>query len=164
MHLLIKPHINKLTTDLNRLKQLSRHSDSATGCTVQGWNPGRSKKMSLFSKSPDRLWGPPSLLSNWYRCYFPGVKRPRRDVDHAPPSSTEVKNEWSYTSTPPTCLHDAHRGTFTFTCTILKPNSYYSLCTINRSVFLTQSHRTCLRQTQQRNIISISFTFSVLHN
>jgi hypothetical protein len=29
-----------------------------------------------------------------------GVKRPRRVADHSPPSSAEVKNEWSYTSTP----------------------------------------------------------------
>jgi len=29
-----------------------------------------------------------------------GVKRPGREVDHSPPSSAEVKNEWSYTSTP----------------------------------------------------------------
>jgi len=29
------------------------------------------------------------------------VKGPRREVDHSPPSNAEVKNEWSYTSTPP---------------------------------------------------------------
>jgi len=29
-----------------------------------------------------------------------GAKRQRRDADHPPPSSAEVKNEWSYTSTP----------------------------------------------------------------
>jgi hypothetical protein len=32
---------------------------------------------------------------------FPGVKRPGRGGDHPPPSSAEVTNEWSYTSTPP---------------------------------------------------------------
>jgi hypothetical protein len=32
---------------------------------------------------------------------FPRVKRPRRGADNPPPSSTEVTNEWSYTSTPP---------------------------------------------------------------
>jgi hypothetical protein len=31
---------------------------------------------------------------------FPGVKRPGREADHSPPSSAEVKNAWSYTSTP----------------------------------------------------------------
>jgi hypothetical protein len=33
-----------------------------------------------------------------------GVKRPRREADHSP-SGAEVKNEWSYTSTPPIRLH-----------------------------------------------------------
>jgi hypothetical protein len=32
---------------------------------------------------------------------FLGVKRPGRESDHSPPSSTEVKNTWKYTSTPP---------------------------------------------------------------
>jgi hypothetical protein len=36
---------------------------------------------------------------------FLGVKRPGREADHSPPSSAEVKNEWSYTSTPPVRLH-----------------------------------------------------------
>jgi hypothetical protein len=34
-----------------------------------------------------------------------GVKRPGREADHSPPSSTEVKNAWSYTSTLPIRLH-----------------------------------------------------------
>jgi hypothetical protein len=31
---------------------------------------------------------------------FHGVKRLVREADHSPPSSAEVKNAWSYTSTP----------------------------------------------------------------
>jgi hypothetical protein len=34
-----------------------------------------------------------------------GVKRPRREADLSPQSSAEVKNAWSYTSTPPTSFH-----------------------------------------------------------
>jgi hypothetical protein len=34
-----------------------------------------------------------------------GVKRPGREANHSPPSSAEVKNAWSCTSTPPICLH-----------------------------------------------------------
>jgi len=30
-----------------------------------------------------------------------GVKQLGHDADHSPPSSTEVKNAWCYTSTPP---------------------------------------------------------------
>jgi hypothetical protein len=52
--------------------------------------------------------GPTSAISflflrlkiSGYRGSFPGVKRPGRDVDHSPPFGAEVKNEWSYTSTP----------------------------------------------------------------
>jgi len=35
---------------------------------------------------------------------FPGVW-PGHEADHLPPSSTEVRNMWSYTLTPPICLH-----------------------------------------------------------
>jgi len=41
-----------------------------------------------------------------------GIKRPERDADHSPPSSDEIKNEWSYASTTPTHLHGVYRGKF----------------------------------------------------
>jgi hypothetical protein len=34
-----------------------------------------------------------------------GIRRPGREADHSPSSSTEVKNAWSYTSTPSVLLH-----------------------------------------------------------
>jgi hypothetical protein len=34
-----------------------------------------------------------------------GVKPPARETDHSPPSSAEVKNAWSYTSTLAIRLH-----------------------------------------------------------
>jgi hypothetical protein len=44
----------------------------------------------------------PILLSTWLSGALSlGVKRPEREADHRPPSSAEVKNAWSYTSTPP---------------------------------------------------------------
>jgi hypothetical protein len=39
-----------------------------------------------------------------------GVKRPGREADHSPPSSDEVKNMWSYTSTPPIRLRSVVLG------------------------------------------------------
>jgi hypothetical protein len=38
---------------------------------------------------------------------------PDREVDHSPPSSAEVKNEWSCISTPFICLHGMDRDNFT---------------------------------------------------
>jgi len=32
---------------------------------------------------------------------FPAVKRPGPETNHSPSSNTQVKNAWSYTSTPP---------------------------------------------------------------
>jgi hypothetical protein len=58
--------------------------------------------VKLFFSSPqreDKLGGPPILLFSGYRGYFLVIKQPGRDVDYSVPSSAEVKNEWSYTST-----------------------------------------------------------------
>jgi hypothetical protein len=44
------------------------------------------------------------------RALFLGVKRPEREADHSPPSSAEVKDAWSYTTTPPICLHGVVLG------------------------------------------------------
>jgi hypothetical protein len=68
-----------------------------TSWTVRGSNPGGGE---IFRPPPDRPWDPHSLLYNGYRV-FPGDKvRPGRDADHSPPSSAEVLEEYSYTSTP----------------------------------------------------------------
>jgi hypothetical protein len=53
----------------------------------------------LFStlKRSDRLWNPPYLLFNRRQCFFPGARRPGRDVNYSPRSNVKVTNEWSYT-------------------------------------------------------------------
>jgi hypothetical protein len=46
--------------------------------------------------------GPAQPPMQWELGYISaGVKRPRREADHAPPSCAEVKNVWSYTFTLP---------------------------------------------------------------
>jgi hypothetical protein len=69
-------------------------------------------------QTPDRLWGPPSLLYNHYRRLFLRVKRSRRQADHSSIFSTDVKRDWSYTSTPPYVFMKwsliKHRGVFAF--------------------------------------------------
>jgi hypothetical protein len=66
------------------------------------------------SQCSDRLWDPPSLLSNEHLNYFLGNK-----AANSPPFRAEVKNAWIYTST---CLYICmawclvkHQGQLTFT-------------------------------------------------
>ena len=56
----------------------------------------------LFSKSPDWLWGPPSLLFNGCWSYF-----------LSPPSTVEDNIQWSYASAPPIHLRGVSREIFT---------------------------------------------------
>jgi hypothetical protein len=49
-------------------------------------------RTALGATQPPIQWVPRALSL--------GVKRLGREADHSPPSSAEVKNEWSYTSTP----------------------------------------------------------------
>ena len=45
--------------------------------------------------------------------FFPGVKRPGREVDDSPLSSAEVKHEWKYNATPSLCLPGMDMENFT---------------------------------------------------
>jgi len=72
----------------------NRYSDHATGCTIRGSIPCKGERYLSSPKRPEQLWGPPSLLSL-------GIKREGREVGPSPPTSTEVKDEWSCTSNLP---------------------------------------------------------------
>ena len=88
---------------------------SSYSCVYGTLIPGGDE---IFRTRPDGPWGPPSLLHNGYRVSFPGVKRPGRGVDPAPPSSAEVKNETTAMPVLPLCAFMAYCGvnfTFTFT-------------------------------------------------
>ena len=54
-----------------------------------------------------------SLLSTGCWGSFPGVSKLWCGVNCSPPSSAEVKKEWSYTSTPPVCRYGLDRDKFT---------------------------------------------------
>jgi hypothetical protein len=68
----------------------------------------RQRRDVFFFTIPSRsAVGPTQILMQWVpRDFTPGVKRPGRKADHSPRSSVEVKNAWSYTSTPQIRLHD----------------------------------------------------------
>jgi hypothetical protein len=49
------------------------------------------------------------------------------EYDISIPSSADVKNEWSYTSTPPICLLGVDRDNFTFFIVTSQPDVYVPL-------------------------------------
>jgi hypothetical protein len=55
--------------------------------------------------------------------FFLLVKRPGCEVNQSPTSSAEVKNEWSYTSTPLICLHGIDRDNFVFKGRVVPVNA-----------------------------------------
>jgi hypothetical protein len=74
----------------------------ATGYGMDGGGstPGRGKTFFSFAQRPDQLWGPPSP---WIpEDLFPGVKRPGREADNSPPSSTELNNNGAMLPLPHT--------------------------------------------------------------
>lgn len=81
----------------------------STGWMVRGSNSGRDKRFFYTPNRPHRPCVPPS--GHWVS--FWRLKRTGREVSHSAPCSTEVKNERSFISALPKCLHDVDRENFT---------------------------------------------------
>ena len=62
-----------------------------------GSNPSGGE---IFHHSPDWPQSPSNPLYNGYCFSVSKAMRPGRDFDYPPPSSSQVKYGWSYTSTP----------------------------------------------------------------
>ena len=79
--------------------------------------PVKFKRRRFFSspKRPEWLWEPKKLLFGEHKVPVPWEKRPGRDADHSPASSTELKNEWSHTTAFPIRLLDVKTENFVFT-------------------------------------------------
>jgi hypothetical protein len=78
----------------------SSHSDYATGLDVP-WFKSRQRIEILSSP---KFLDHPASYSMGTEVLCRRVKLPGREVNSSPPSSAEVKNDWSYTSIPHTCI------------------------------------------------------------
>jgi hypothetical protein len=76
-----------------------RSRDTVVGIATGYWLDDRGVGVRVpigsritSSRRPDRLWCPPSLLSNGYRgALYTGGKAAGREAYHSPPDSAEVK-------------------------------------------------------------------------
>jgi hypothetical protein len=80
-------YLTSYNKDLGRVAQSVQRL--TTGWTVLGSNPGGGE---ILRTSPDRPWGPPSLLYNGYRVFPGGRKRPGHDADLSPLLVPRSKN------------------------------------------------------------------------
>jgi hypothetical protein len=69
-----------------------------------GFESRKGQEIFVFSKTSRPALGP-TLPFNGKLAPFLGVKQSGREVDHLTPPTAEVKNDWSYNSTPPTRFH-----------------------------------------------------------
>jgi hypothetical protein len=86
------------------------------------FSPNHSVQTGSGAHSPSYLMGT--------RGSFVEIKRSGREADYSHPSSVEVKNAWSYTSTPQYvfmawCLVK-HRDNFTFTLISVSSSSHFT--------------------------------------
>jgi hypothetical protein len=88
--------------------------DSSVGIALGYGLDGRSSRVrfpagagnfSLHHRVQNGSGAHPASYSMGTRVSFPGGKAAGREADHSPPCSAEVKNAWSYTTTPPIRLH-----------------------------------------------------------
>ena len=68
---------------------------------IHGSIPSRNKRFFNSSKPAARSWGPPTILfKGYWEALSPRIKQSQHDAHYSPQPSTQVKNEWCYTSTP----------------------------------------------------------------
>jgi hypothetical protein len=95
------------------------------------WTSAKARDF-LFSKTVQTGSGTHPALS--YRGSIRALKRPGR-AHHSPPSSAEVKNEWSYNSTPPACFYGVNRENFIIIIIIIIINQIIKILP-SRNVYL----------------------------
>jgi hypothetical protein len=90
-----------------------RHSDQAKGWTFRVRILAGATDFCLLQIVQTAFGAHPTSIS-MSTTVLPGVKQLERDVDHAPPSSTEVKNKWNFTSAPCLRVYGMNREISTF--------------------------------------------------
>ena len=107
-----KTGVNNCETRFNvqsqELRQCIRYSVQPVGYTNEGsWFDSQlGHQPFCLSFLPNQLCGPPNLLFNREdKSFLPGLKQLGREADHSPNSHIKVKNNCSYTPTPPYILY-----------------------------------------------------------
>jgi hypothetical protein len=91
------------------------------GLEGRGFECRQGLELFLFTTVSRPVLGPTKPPIQWVTGALSlGIKQPVREADHSPPSSAEVKNAWSYTST--------HQYNFMAWCSVKAQGQIYLLC------------------------------------
>jgi len=76
------------------------------GWMIGGFESWQRLEIFLLTTVSRPVLGPTQPPIHWVQgTLMLGLKQRGWEADHSPPSSADIKNAWSYTSTPPICLH-----------------------------------------------------------
>jgi hypothetical protein len=100
-----------------------QYQETVHNNSIRGSSPGRARNFSPHHRVQTSSGAHRASYPVGTRDSFLGVKRPGREAGHSHPSSAEVKNAWSYTSTP--------QYAFTAWCSVIKTaqlHTYTYMC------------------------------------
>ena len=96
-------------------------------------------------KHPHQLQRPPSLQRNKNQAFSLAVKWRGPKTDHSHPSTVKFKNQWSYSSSHPVCLHSQYWD-FIFPLPPTYANfsqEFTSFLVLQRKLFIYYLHLSC---------------------
>jgi len=138
---------------VQKLTYCSQYSNYVAGWTVQDSRPGMGEKFFLLQniQTDLELTQPPI---HWVPGVFPGEKVAR--VPSTLPSA-EVKNDWTYASTPLKCCHGLDRENFTLCCCVILHDFQATVTLLIKQVTEIQSSAHCSFMANSNNKNFVSF-------
>jgi hypothetical protein len=130
------------------------------GWKVQGSNPSSSKILMSSPEHPDQLCSHQASSKLIGRRLYLQGKGPGGEVNHSPPSSTTLKNERGYTSTPPKCPQFSVPGRerlFLLTTVLIRSVTCTYSCPVRNGVF-TGTYHSSLSSDKFKNVRSPTST------
>ena len=115
---------------------------------MQGSNLNRNKT-SFCSQNAQTNSGAHQPPIHRILGFFLAIKRIWHEVIQPSAPSVRVKNEWSFTSSPPICLHGIWRDSFAFT-SVACAEKYKSLCNLLKFFFTSFLHLNILLSSDSR--------------
>ena len=116
--------------------------NSAVGVTSNLWVfrlslflfPAGARVLFFLPELSDWVWAHRASCSVAIGGLFPGLKRSDCETQHLPPSYSEPKNSWNYTSIFPYAFPRVRKDSFTFCCCCLCCRYYFNFGSVLKDI------------------------------